>query len=218
MCCCTTVEEAEDGNTTHRRRHRPQPAQRPPTRDPSRYESPSCLEAGLIPPASALFSLRDGFRSERGGGMRSVSVHQPAGGRQNPHAAAGRAAEPRLLPGFLPQRVPRFLHHRQSGRTGSLTERTGAWVSLPVLHEWGSAGLVRHHRVFRVHPHQWTGQRAEEHRSWVGGWGGGGRDGQPHIFGQWPFSVAYSNFKTSVADEITPNLTLPGQNSSPEPG
>lgn len=183
---CSTTEEPEDGNRTQGLSSVPpltpaNTAAALPTFP--RYESQSCQEGGLNSPASVLPTLRDGFRSERGGGMRSVSVHQPVRGRQNPHAAAGRAAEPRLLPGLLPQRVPRFLHHRESGRTGSLAEGTGTGLSLPVFHERGSAGLVRDHRVVRVHPHQWPGQRGEEHRSWVGGWCGGSRDGQPHIFG-----------------------------------
>lgn len=127
---------------------------------------------------------RDGFRAERSGGMRRLCVHQPAGGRQNSHATSGRAKEPRILPCVLSQRLPRFLYYRQSGRTSGITERISTRAMLSVFYEWSQARVVRHHRVLGLHPHQWKGQRCQNHSSRGYGWSGGSCDGQPHILGQ----------------------------------
>uniref|UniRef100_A0A3B3B868 Solute carrier family 25 member 35 n=1 Tax=Oryzias melastigma TaxID=30732 RepID=A0A3B3B868_ORYME len=127
---------------------------------------------------------RDGFRSERGGGVRSLPVHQPAGGRQNSDATAGRAEEPGLLQRALPQRVPRLLHYRQSGRAARPAEGTRPRALLSVFYEWSPARLLRHHRVIGLHPHQRQGERVEDHAGRGRGWSGGGGHGQPHILGE----------------------------------
>lgn len=147
------------------------------------------LEAGLkrtsVGPSVVTRSVcRDGFRAERSGGMRRLCVHQPAGGRQNSHATSGRAKEPRILPCVLSQRLPRFLYYRQSGRTSGITERISTRAMLSVFYEWSQARVVRHHRVLGLHPHQWKGQRCQNHSSRGYGWSGGSCDGQPHILGQ----------------------------------
>ena len=116
--------------------------------------------------------------------MRRVPVHQPAGGGEDADAAAGRAPEPGHLPGLLPQRVPRLLHHRESGRAGRPAERSGARARLPVLHERSPTRLLRRHRVLRLHPHQREGQRGQDHVSRGRGRSGGSSDRQPRVPGQ----------------------------------
>lgn len=140
--------------------------------------------APLRPTCVLLPAGRDGFRSERRGGVRSLSVHQPAGGGQNADAAARGAPEPGHLPGLLSQCVPRVLHHRQSGRTGRLTERTGARAGVSVLYERSQTRLLRHHRVLWIHTHKWKSEHRQNHDSRGCSWSGGSRDGQPRIHGK----------------------------------